>query len=460
VLATVTLGTMLAPLNSTMIVVALPTILREFDRTLAWGTWIVVAYLVTMAAGQPLGGSLGDRYGQRRLFQVGLVAFLAASALAALAPSLAVLIVARTSQAAAGALVVPNGMALVRSLVAEERQGVAFGRVGAGIAIAATIGAPLGGVLTYAFDWRAIFAANLVVIGAALVLSLRLPARKTSAHVRRFDFYGAALLTTALITLALSLTIWRVATAPIVLAPLLGLMTIVASLLLWRHVSGHLEPVVRLNLFRQPGYTPASLLALLSNLTMYTVLLSLPVFLTEQAGWSSSAAGILLVAMSLQMIVFAPLGGWLADHRGWRYPATLGSVLLAVGALSLVSIDTGWGWAVYVAPLVAIGAGVGLSSAPTQALAVDSAPSNVAGQAAGLFSTTTYLGSILGAAGMAAILGDGTPDSGNFRLLYVALSITAILGVLAAVRLPAGDRRRVREQRDQAAAPGLASSGR
>src|SRR6187551_1000200 len=99
VLITVALGTMLAPLNSTMIVVALPTILHEFDHSLAWSAWIVVAYLVTMAAGQPLGGSLGDRYGQRRLFQMGLVAFLAASVLAALSPSLTVLIVARASQA-------------------------------------------------------------------------------------------------------------------------------------------------------------------------------------------------------------------------------------------------------------------------------------------------------------------------------------------------------------------------
>src|SRR6476660_2272231 len=87
VLGAVALGTMLAPLNATMLVVALPTILREFEHALAWGAWIVIAYLVTMAAGQPLGGSLGDRYGQRRLFQTGLVAFLAASALAALSPS-------------------------------------------------------------------------------------------------------------------------------------------------------------------------------------------------------------------------------------------------------------------------------------------------------------------------------------------------------------------------------------
>lgn len=459
VLLTVALGTMLAPLNSTMIVVALPTILREFEHSLAWGAWIVVAYLVTMAAGQPLGGSLGDRYGQRRLFQTGLVAFLAASALAALAPSLAVLIVARTSQAAAGALLIPNGMALVRLLVAAERQGAAFGRIGSGIAIAATIGAPLGGLLTDVFDWRSVFTASVVLIGPALFLSFYLPAGKTKAHVGRFDLRGAALLTSALITLALSLTIWRLATVPIVLAPLCGLITIVASVLLWRHVPDHPAPVVRLSLFRQAGFTPASLVALVSNLTMYTVLLSLPVFLTERDEWSSSAAGLLLAAMSLQMIVFAPLGGWLADHRGWRLPATLGAALLVVGALSLVFIDTRWDWAIYLGPLVAIGAGVGLTTAPTQALAVDTAPSNVAGQAAGLFSTTTYLGSILGSVGMAAMLGDGTPTIDSFRLLYVAVLIAAILGVLVAVRLPTRSSRRIGEQGDQGAIRGLAPSG-
>ncbi|HEX7103842.1 MAG TPA: MFS transporter, partial [Nitrolancea sp.] len=265
--------------------------------------------------------------------------------------------------------------------------------------------------------------------------------------------------TSALITLVLTLTVWRVASVPIVLAPLCGLIMIVTSALLWRNVSDHPAPVVRLSLFRQDGFTPASLVALFSNLTMYTVLLSLPVFLINRDGWSSSATGILLSAMSLQMIIFAPLGGWLVDHRGWRYPATLGSVLLAAGALSLVLIDSGWGWAVYLCPLVAIGAGVGLSSAPTQALAVNAAPSNIAGQAAGLFSTTTYLGSILGSAGMAAILGDGTPNIGNFRLLYVAVLIAAILGVLAAVRMPAGNSPRVGEQKDQAATPDLTPSG-
>jgi MFS family permease len=458
VLMTVALGTMLAPLNSTMIVVALPAILHEFGQSVAWGAWIVVAYLVTMAAGQSLGGSLGDHYGQRRMFQFGLSVYLIVSALAALAPTLAVLIVARTFQASAGALVIPNGMALVRSHVADERQGAAFGRVGAGIAVAACLGTPLGGILTDILSWHWMFATNIVLVVPALVLSIRLPTEQTTVQDGCFDLSGAALLTTSLITLVLSLTVWRVALLPIALAPLCGLTMIFTSALLWRHVSDRPASVVQLSLFRQPGFLPASLVALLSNLTMYTVLVSLPVLLIERGGWSSSATGMLLATMSLQMIVFVPLGGWLADRRGWRYPATLGSMLLTVGSLSLVSIDSGWDWAIYLFPLVAIGAGVGLSSAPTQALAVNIAPSNVTGQAAGLFSTMTYLGSILGSTGIAAILGDGTPNIGNFRVLYVAVLIAAILGVLAAVQLPARPSPRVGEQMDQAATPDLTPS--
>jgi DHA2 family methylenomycin A resistance protein-like MFS transporter len=228
---------------------------------------------------------------------------------------------------------------------------------------------------------------------------------------------------------------------------------------LWRHVAEHPAPVVRLRLFRQAGFAPASLAALLGNLTMYTVLLSLPVFLTERAGWSSNATGMVLASMLLRMIVCAPCGGRLAGRRGRRCPTLLGAALLAADVLSLACIDTRWDWAVYLGPLVALGAGVGLSSAPTQALAVAPAPSDVAGQAAGLFSTTTYLGSMLAAAGMAAILGDDVPTIASLRVLYVAVSSAAMLGVVAAARLPRRHSRRIGEQRHQATAQGLAPSG-
>jgi MFS family permease len=154
VLAPVALGTMLAPLNSTMIAVAIPSLLEDFDRSLAWGSWIVTSYLVAMAAVQPLGGALGDRYGRRRLFLIGLALFLVATVVAALSWRIEVLLVARTVQAISGAAAIPNGTALVRSLVPAERRGRAFGNVGSAIALAAGLGPPVGGILTAALGWR------------------------------------------------------------------------------------------------------------------------------------------------------------------------------------------------------------------------------------------------------------------------------------------------------------------
>lgn len=140
VLVTVALGTMLAPLNSTMIVVALPDILREFQHSQAWGSWIVISYLVVMAAIQPLGGSLGDRYGRRRLFLIGLTGFRIAPVVAALAWRIEVVSVAHAAQAIAGATAIPNGTALVHPLMPANQQVRAFGFTGSGVAVAAGIG--------------------------------------------------------------------------------------------------------------------------------------------------------------------------------------------------------------------------------------------------------------------------------------------------------------------------------
>jgi DHA2 family methylenomycin A resistance protein-like MFS transporter len=434
VLAAVTLGTMLAPLNSTMIVVALPGILDDFNRPLAWGSWIVVSYLVAMAAVQPLGGSLGDRFGHRRMFLGGLVGFLLASVAAALAPSIPALIAARTFQALAGAVAIPNGTALVRLLLPANRQGRAFGAIGSGIAIAAAAGPPLGGIVSEVLDWRWIFAANILLVVPAVALGMRLPADRP--HRRgRFDLIGAVLLLSGLVALALSMTVWRLDGVPVLLVPLLGGLAVAAVLLLWHRSRHHPNPVLNIGLFRRSGFTPATLTVLFSNLALYTVLLSLPIFLDKLAGWSGGEIGLLLAALSVQMVIFSPIGGRLSDRRGRRYPALLGTMLIAAGIAPLTVIDPGWSWLVLLAPLVALGIGVGLSAAPVQATAVNAASAGESGQAAGLFSTMRYLGSILGAAGLAAILSD-PPLGGDFRVLYVGLTIAALLAVAAAARLP------------------------
>src|SRR4051794_6401799 len=142
-LVAVTLGAMLAPLNSTMIAVALPRIAAEFGASVATVGWLVIAYLVAMAGIQPAAGTLGDRLGRRRLVLGGLIGFGLASGCAALAPTLPALIAARVAQAVAGAILVPNGTALVRELVPQEERARRFGQIGAALSCAAAVGPPL-----------------------------------------------------------------------------------------------------------------------------------------------------------------------------------------------------------------------------------------------------------------------------------------------------------------------------
>jgi EmrB/QacA subfamily drug resistance transporter len=436
VLVPVALGTMLAPLNSTMIAVALPELLDDFGRSLAWGSWIVTSYLVAMAAVQPLGGSLGDRYGRRRLFLIGLTLFLAATVVATLSWNIEVLIVARTVQAIAGAMAIPNGTALVRSLVPPERRGRAFGNVGAALAAAAGLGPPIGGVLTAVLGWRWIFAANLLLLAPALVLGWRLRADSPAPQTGRFDLRGAGLLTLGLVSLVLALTIWRLPGAPLGLAPAFGLFAAVAGLMLIRHGKRSPNPVLNLSLLRARGFTPAVANVLLSNLAMYTLLLSLPLFLAAWSTWGSAQVGLLLAGLSLPTIFLSPLGGRLSDRVGRRTPVVVGACLISLGVLPFVAIGPTWSWPLYLFPLILVGAGLGLSMAPVQATAIETAPSNQAGQAAGLFSTMRYLGSILGSSILAAVLIGPTPPVENFRILYATLFLSACGAIFASWRLP------------------------
>jgi EmrB/QacA subfamily drug resistance transporter len=424
----------LAPLNSTMIVVALPTLLRDLDVPLAWGSWLVLSYLVAMAAVQPVGGSLGDRFGRRALLLAGLATFALASLAAALAPNVELLLVARTVQAIAGAIAIPNGTALVRLVVPAGSQGQALGIIAAGIGVAAALGPPLGGFVTDAAGWRWIFAANLVVLVPALVFAWRLPHAAPAAS-RRFDLVGAALLLVTLVTAALAATLWRVVPSPTLPTLALAAVALVAGALLLRHVRRAAVPVVDLTLFARPGFLAAGVAVMSSNLTMYTVLLAIPVLLSSFGGWGAGATGALLAVMSLPMLLLGPVGGRLSDRVGRRTPAVAGALLAALGLLPLVLVTDATPVIAFVGALALIGAGVGLAGAPVHAAALSAAREHEVGQAAGLHSTMRYVGSITGSALMVAILGDATQLS-SFATLFSLLVGAAVVAALAASRLP------------------------
>lgn len=375
----VTLGSMLVPLNSTMIAVALPDVIDDLDTGLGSATWLVTSYLIAMVVLQPVAGRMGDRFGRRPLVLGGLAGFLVASIGAALAPTLALLITFRLLQAATGALVIPNGLALVREHTGSQRLGARLGLIGAALTLAAAAGPPLGGVLIAAFGWRAIFFVNVPAAAAALALSVRAIPRLRRA----------------------------------------------------RGESRHAHRLGRL----PAGLVVACSGIALTNLAMYVTLLSIPLLLARRPGVDIMQVGLVLGCLSITTAVLSPVGGRLSDRVGRRIPAFAGAALLTVSLTSL-SLDPDAGSGVLAVHLLAIGAGVGIAAPALQTAAIESVAVAHSGTAAGLSSTSRYVGSIIGTLLLAGPLAPEATGSGGFGLLYAALAGCAAAALLAALFMP------------------------
>lgn len=433
-LLAVALGTILAPVNSTMIAVALPQIMVEFDADVASAGWLVTAYLITLAALQPVSGKLGDRWGRRRLMLWGLAGFGLASLGAALAPSLPVLIAFRTLQAVAGAVTLPNGAALVREVVPAARRAHGFGLIGAAAGLAAAVGPTLGGLVIGAGDWRAIFYVNVPIVLAALALSERaIPRRATQKRDQSFDLLGAVLVCGVLVGAAGLLVEGRGSASAPVLA-LSGLALGAATAFLLRHELRHDDPVIHPRLFRIRSFAAANAGVGFGNLAFYTTLLAAPILLASRIGWSSVQVGLALTVLSAPWAVLAPVGGRIADRSGRRVPAVAGHVLAAAGLLPLALVaDVGTG--TLLACLGVAGVGFGLTTASLQTSAIEAVSPEQAGVAAGLFSTSRYLGSIAGSIVLAALLTSTGAGVSGFRALAVVIVAAAFLAALVSLGL-------------------------
>lgn len=436
-LPAIALGTTLAPLNSTMIAVALPEIQGAFGVSITATSWLVTIYLVAMAAGQPIGGRLGDLYGRRRVYLAGLIGFGVASIGCAFAPGLAWLILFRTMQALAGALTFPNGTAMIREAVPQARRGAAFGLIGMSTGIAAGIGPPLGGLFVYAFGWSAIFWANVPVIAVALLLGWQsLPQRRiTLSGGTRFDIPGTVFLTCALAMVILIPTMLR--SGQPLLATGAGVLGLVTGWVFVRWELRATAPVVEIRLFGSRQFGAACAAVGIGNLVMYTTLLALPLYLDSVLGRGAQYAGFVLIALSALSALFGPLGGRWSDRAGRWYPAVIGGVGMFLGAL-IVALGVGWrSVTAIVVGLAVMGVGLGVSGAAVQTAAIESVPLERAGSAAGMFSTSRYLGSVMGASLLAAMFahGSGAGSGGRFVALFAGLSFASVFGLVASSRI-------------------------
>jgi EmrB/QacA subfamily drug resistance transporter len=434
VLFTIVLGAMLVPLNSTMIAVALPHLIVDFDTDLSSAGWLVTGYLIAMASLQPVAGKLGDRLGRRTLLLAGLGWFGLSSLGAGLAPNLPILIAFRIQQAVAGALVFPNGIALLRATAPPGRLGRRLGLVMGALPLAAALGPLVAGVLLAFADWRAIFLVNLPLVVVPLVLGWRsLPRTVRKPANAGFDVLGGVLLSVFLLA-----TAWALNRGVSATGATAGVLACVAAALFAAQELRHPHPLIQLRLFRDSQFVAANGGVALSNLAMYVTLFALPVLLSRRGGWTGAQIGLVVTTMTLTMTMFAsaPVGGRLADRYGARLPASAGLGLMtsclvpfALGVSQLSGLAI-------VALLFGVGAGLGVASVPLQLAAIEAVDVSESGLVAGIFSTSRYLGSITGISLFAGALAPAATGTGGFGPLFAMMAAAAAGSAALSLLLP------------------------
>ncbi len=435
----VALGGILAPLNSTMIAVALPELRDAFDISHGTIAWLVSSYLIAMAVAQPVGGRLSDQLGRKRVYRIGLVAFLACSLAAAFAPNFTVLVVFRTGQALAGAVLIPNGMAMLRESVPVQSLGRINGLNGALIGVSAAAGPLIGAGLLALGSWRLIFLVNVPVVAMALLLLIWLPYEDSPSEEQpKIDLRGAAILAMLLITVTFLLVSLRSEPSALALGLATGLLVLFGAGFVWSQLTANL-PVVQWQLFRLRSFVGATSHVMLSNLVMYTTLLTIPFFIREVQDGSPARSGLLLSAMSILMVVFAPVSGRVSDAIGRRWPALAGSIFaLGASLFLLAGLNEDVSFAYLAAGLALLGVGFGLGFGSATTAAIESAPRALAGSAAGTNSMMRYIGSILGAGILAGVLSTDAgalPGIDTFRVIMIVVAVFAALSVVSASQI-------------------------
>ncbi|WP_082612773.1 MULTISPECIES: MFS transporter [unclassified Nocardioides] len=399
-LAGALLAAALMPLNSTMIAVAVPSIARTFDHDPAAVTQALVAtYLIAAIALQGPGGKLGDRLGHWRVCALGQAAMGVGAVVGFLAPNLWTLSGSRILMATGGALAVPATVALLRIELPPARRARAFGTFGAIMASAAALGPILGGALVDAFDWEAVFLANLPVLAVAALLMAGVDRRRDVRADGAFDWPGSVLLTGALASLVLGAEGTGGGERGVVLVGA-GLVLLVAFVVRERRAA---DPVVDLAIFRTRAFTAGTLLVCLQNLVMYALIFELPLVLERLFDLGARETGQLLLWLMVAMVLLSLVAGRLTERLGPRALAVTGALACLAGMVLLQASDLGAPGDVRL-PLALLGVGLGLCSPAAQTASLSAIDPGRSGMAAGVGSTMRYLGGVAGVATLGRML--------------------------------------------------------
>jgi len=438
IVATV-MGSSIVSLDATVVNIALPSIGEDFGASLSSLQWIVNAYTLTLAGFLLLGGALGDQYGRRKVFLIGVAWFAAASALCTLAPTVEWLIAARALQGVGGALLTPGSLAILEATFVRDDRGAAIGTWSGFGGVAAAAGPFLGGWLIQAVSWRLIFLINLPLAAAVMLIALRhVPETRNLHAAAGVDVPGTILGVLGLAGVVYALTEgqrfgW---TSPIILVTGIGGLLALAAMMVIEARSPH--PILPLELFRSRQFDAANLVTFIVYGALGGTFFLLPVVLQGVVGFSPIQSGASLLPITLLMFLLSARAGRLSQRIGPRLPMTLGPIVAGGGLALLTRIQPGSSYLQDIFPgILVFGLGLSLTVAPLTATVLAAVGEEHAGKASAINNDVARVAGLLAVAILPQVAGitaymDVAVLTQGFHLAMLITSGMCVLGGLVA----------------------------
>jgi EmrB/QacA subfamily drug resistance transporter len=434
-------------LDSTVVNVALPSIQKDLDTSVDQLEWVVNGYTLSFAVLLVTGGRLGDIFGRRLIFMIGVAVFAISSATAGLAQDATMLVVSRIAEGVGGALMMPATLSIITDAFPAEERGKAIGTWAGISGLALSFGPLAGGFLTQDVSWRAIFYINVPIAVLALVASLAVKESRDEKAERTVDYLGVVLLTVALTALVLALiegNEWGWGSGRVV-----GLLVggaIVTAVFLWVE-SRVRAPIVDFEFFRSRNFIGSNVVATIISFAMMGSFFFLAIYLQDLLQFSPLETGVRFLPTTVVVVIAAPVAGRVADKLGSRLPMVLGLVItsLSLYLFSRMTATTTYGD--LLPAFILLGLGIGITMSPMSTAAMNAVPVDKAGVASGTLQMFRMIGGTIGVAATGAIfqsklgafnpatLAQGGPAAAeNFTdALGAAMALGAALTIVGAV---------------------------